>query len=215
MSQPADSSPPPDWAIKQASASLQGGMSAPEVEQRLVAVGLTPQAAKVVLLRAQGQASDPPPMLEWAMEHVRASLRAGMSVPDIERGLVGRGLTPEIAEAVTTRVLGERVRGSLPDTPEQVRRRLLHRILSGVAACGCLVLGYWFGGRYSVGIALIWVFTSLAFIWFGDIPHVWDRFFRGRFSGGSPASGVEIRWLGWSILLLYFVYRLVLVLYKP
>lgn len=210
MSQPADSLPPPDWAIKQASASLQGGMSAPEVEQRLVGVGLTPQAAKDVILRARTQPSEAPPMLDWAMEHVRAALRIGIEVPDIERQLVARGLTPEVAEAVVTNVLGERVRADQPNTPERQRRRFLHRMLSGVVAFGCVVLEFWFGGGFSAGRDIFCLLLPTTCIWFGDAP-----WFRKRFPQSSVASGVVVRWLGWLVLLLYFLYQVELVLYKP
>ena len=141
MSQPSDQTSPPDWAIRQARDALRGGMNALEVEQRLTAVGLAPKAAKDVIARAASAPSDPPPVLDWAMEHVRALLRAGLTVPDIERKLVAKGLTPEVAEMVTTRVLGERVRGGLPDTPQREFQRMLHRILSGFVACGCVALG--------------------------------------------------------------------------
>jgi hypothetical protein len=217
MSQSPDASPP-DWAIKQASAALQGGMSAPDVEHRLIAVGLTPHAAKDVMLRARSQSSDPPPMLDWAMEHVRASLRAGVSVPEIERRLVSRGLTPEIAEAVTTRVLGERARGELPDSPEQERspnspeqerRRMLHWILSGVMACACVAMGYWFGGGRSAIIAFVWIFFPLSFVWFSDNPY-----FGSKFSQKGPASALTIRWSGWFLLTIYFLYRVALVMFK-
>lgn len=209
MSQPSEPTPP-EWAVKQASSALRGGMSAPEVEQRLVAVGLDPAVAKTVVLRAGSAPSGPPPMLDWAMEHARAGLRAGLRVPDIERQLVGRGLTPEIAEAVVTNVLGERVRGGQPGTPEQERRRTWHRVASGVAALLCGVLGYWFGGGYSVGIVLLWILTPVSFIWFADAP-----FFAARFSRSGPASPTGIRWAGWFLLIIYLLYRVELVLYKP
>ena len=185
-------------------------MSAPEVEQRLVSVGLAPDVVRAVMLRAGSQPSTPPPLVDWAMEHARAALRAGVKVPEIERRLVARGLSAEIAEAVVTNVLGEGVRAGQPDTPEQQRRRTLHWIASGVVGCACIVLGYRFGGGYSAGIVFVWILTPTALIWFADAP-----FFAQRFSRKQPPSGVVVRWAGWFLLILYLLYRLGLVLFKP
>jgi hypothetical protein len=210
MSKAPDPTPPPVWAIQQARTALQGGMGALEVEQRLVAVGLPPQAARDVMARALSKPSGPPPVVDWAMEHVRAALRAGVSVPEIERRLVAKGLTPEVAELVVTNVLGERVRGGQPDKSGQFGWRTLHWILSGVVGCLCILLGYWFGGGSSAGIAFVWILAPLAFIWFADEP-----FYFARISRRSPASPVFIRWAGWFLLVLYCLYRLELIAYKP
>ena len=210
MSKAPDPTSPPDWAIQQAQGALQKGMSAPEVEQRLVAVGLAPSVAKDVVSRALGKPSDPPPVVDWAMEHVRASLRAGVSVPEIERRLAARGLAPEVAEAVVTNILGERVRGRQPETSEQARRQNLHRILSGIAAGGCLGLAFWFGGGSSAAIALLWLITPMTCVWFAD-----TAWFIRRYPRSAVGSGVLVRWLGWFLLVLYFLYRLELVAYKP
>ena len=145
------------------------------------------------------------------MEHVRASLRAGLTVPDIERKLVAKGLPPEVAEMVTMRVLAERVRGSLPDTPQHERRRMLHRVLSGVLACGCVGLGYRLGGGLSAGVALVWVLAPLACVWFGEATYFRVKFSRKE----SGAPGFMFRWMGWFLLTIYFLYRLEWLLYKP
>jgi hypothetical protein len=184
-------------------------MRAREVEERLIAVGLDPAAANVAVKRGQGKPSAPPPAVDWAMEHARAALRAGLKVPDIERQLIVKGLPPEIAEAVVTNVLGERVRAQQADTPEQQRRRMVHWIASGVVACGCVLLGYGFDGVVAATRAFFAVMLPLACIWFGDLSGpLWSRF-----GGRGPVLGVVIRWLGWLVLFLYFLYRLELVLY--
>ncbi|HVS34389.1 MAG TPA: hypothetical protein VMS17_02340 [Gemmataceae bacterium] len=210
MSQPSNSSAPPDWAVQQAQGALSKGMTALEVEQRLLAVGLAPDVAKDVVSRALRKSSDPPPVVDWAMEHVRAALRAGLRVPDIERQLVAKGLAPEIAEALVTNVLGERVRGEQPETPGLDRWRTLHWILSGAVACLCLLLAFLFGGAYSVGIAIVWLLTPVAFIWFADLHARWAKQYR---IGAVP--GAAIRWAGWFLLAIYFLYRLELVWFKP
>ena len=124
--------------------------------------------------------------------------------------MVKRGIKPEVAEALVTRVLGERVRGRQADTERHERRRALHRILSAVLACGCLGLAFWYAGPYSAVIALLWLALPLTCVWFADTD-----WFRRRFPQSSVASGVIARWLGWLLLVLYFLYRLELVVYKP
>ena len=207
MSEPSDAVAP-EWAVKQAQAALQKGMSSLEVEQRLTAVGLTAQAAREAVSRAPAA---PPPMLNDAMEQVRAALKAGVKVPDIERQLVAKGLPAEIAETVTTRVLGEQVRGRLPDTPERQRRRTLHQIASASVAVLCFLLAFWFGGVLSILRAALVLFAPLCAIWFGDLSGpLWVRF-----GGRGPVFGVVVRWLGWLVLALYLLYRTELILYRP
>ena len=76
----------PDWAIQQARSALQGGMKAPEVEQRFVAVGLDPQMAHRAVARALGaSASAPPPQVDGRLDYVRAALRMDVNVPVIEQ----------------------------------------------------------------------------------------------------------------------------------
>jgi hypothetical protein len=206
-SQPFESTPP-EWAIKQAFTALRGGMSAPEVEQQLVAVGLDQAAAKTVVLRAGSELSGPPPMLDWAMEHARAGLRAGLKVPDIERQLVARGLAPEIAEAVVTNVLGERVRRMEPDRPEQRRRLMLHRIASGGVAFLCLLIAYRFLSGYVLFRTAPALLFPLLFIWFAD--HVSKM--SGRFRDAKSVPAFVVRWLAWSVLLLNLLFLIVLAL---
>jgi hypothetical protein len=50
-SDPTDPVPLPEWAVEKARASLRLGMKVPDVEQRLVAFGLSPVAAKDVVTR--------------------------------------------------------------------------------------------------------------------------------------------------------------------
>jgi hypothetical protein len=49
MFSPPGDSTLPDWALAQASAALKIGMSVPDVEQRLVAKGLSPSTASAVV----------------------------------------------------------------------------------------------------------------------------------------------------------------------
>ena len=210
MDTPSNAPLAPDWAIEQASTALQSGMSAAEAEQRLVVTGLDAQVAHGAVSRALSKPAAAPPMLEWAMEHVRASLKTGVSVPEIERRLVAKGVTPEVAEAVITRILGERVRAGQPDTPGQRRWRILHRIASSVVACSTIILVSRFGSSYLAFRTIPGVVFPVFFIWFGDtIGPVW-----ARIGGGGPLPGFAVRWLGWIILVPIFLCVLVFVAYK-
>lgn len=141
--------------------------------------------------------SDPPP--DWAVEYVRASLRIGLSVPDIEQRLVARGLTPAVAAAVVTSVLEGQVGGRFESLEQGERRQLVYWVLSGVVACACLLLAYWFGGGLSVGKTALWVLMPLACIWFPD-----------RLPLSANSTGVRLS--AWLLLLVIGGYRIVLLL---
>jgi hypothetical protein len=120
---------------------------------------------------------DSPPLPDWALEHARASLKLGQSVPEIEQRLVGRGLSPAAAAAVVEKVLEERVRERLEPLQRDEQRIRLHRILSAVVGCACLVFAYLFGGGWSAGKTATSILLPLAFVWFGDeMASYWSRF---------------------------------------
>jgi hypothetical protein len=136
-------------------------------------------------------------MPDWAIEYVRAALRLDLSVPEIERNLVGKGVSPAAAAAVVTSVLEERVHRQPGASEEGERVERLHRILSAVVACICILLGYWYGAGLSAGKTLLWVLLPLACIWFPDL-----------LPSRTPKG--LIRWVGWGLLLLVGGYRILL-----
>jgi hypothetical protein len=141
--------------------------------------------------------SEPARLPDWAIEYVRASLRLGLSVPEMEKSLIARGLTPTAAAGLVTSVLEERVRGQIRPREAGEREDSLHRILSAVVACGCLLLGYLFGGGLSASLTALWILGPLACIWF-------PAYLTSRTPEGF------IRWGGWVVLLLIGGYRIVL-----
>jgi hypothetical protein len=155
--------------------------------------------------------SNPPPLPDWAIEHARASLRIGMSVPEIQQRLVSRGLAPAAAEAVVLSVVEDRVRQQVEPQERALARRRLHRILSGIVGAACILLGYWFGGGLSAGKVVLSILFPLSCIWFGDeIGSRWSS----TFSPG-PTPGVLLRLGGWVVLLGICLHRLALVLASP
>jgi hypothetical protein len=118
-------------------------------------------------------------------------------VPDVEQGLVARGLSPVVAAAVVTSVLEGWVREQREPLGEGEWGERLHRILSVVAGCTCLLLAYWFGRGLSVGRTLLWLPWPLACIWFPEMM--------GR-SADSGAAAI-IRFSGWVVLFLIGGYR--------
>ena len=84
---------------------------------------------------------------DWALESARTSLKMGLKMPDIEKLLVARGLTPDVASAVVTRALEERVRGHFEPMKERERSENLHRIFSLFVGFVCIVLGFLYGGE--------------------------------------------------------------------
>lgn len=58
------STPPPDWAVQYARSALRIGMRVPEIEQNLVAKGLSPEAANRLVMEIVEQAlgAEPTPI---------------------------------------------------------------------------------------------------------------------------------------------------------
>jgi hypothetical protein len=139
------------------------------------------------------------PLPDWAVERVRASLKIGLGVPEIERGLVEKGLTPAEAEAVVTSVLENRVQDQLqPQADAEIQQRV-HRILSAVIGCACLGLGYWYGGGYSTAKVALGILVPVSCVWVPD----W-------MASSTPAFMIRLG--GWLLLIVIFMYRLTLVM---
>jgi hypothetical protein len=156
----------------------------------------------IQLPEARSIADSPPgpaSLTSWAVEEAGALLRMGQSVPEIEQRLVARGLTPAAAAAAVRSALEERARAPLDDTEEAEPGDRVHRILSALVGCVCLVLAYSFGEGLSAAKTLISILGPLACIWFPEIL------------GRSPLS----RWAGWFVLLLICGYRVVLLIAAP
>ena len=146
--------------------------------------------------------SQSPPLPEGMLDYARASLKIGMSVPEIETRLVAKGLTPSAATAVVNSILEERVANRFEPIAQSERGELLHRLLSVIVACGCIVLGYWFGQSLSAGYALMSVLAPLACIWFPE-------YLARRTQEGA------IRAMGWVVLLMIVAYRIVMLSLAP
>ena len=154
--------------------------------------------------------SDPPPMPSWAIEHARAALRIGKSVPQAQQLLVARGLAPAAAEAVVMGVVEERVRQQVEPQERAAGRQFVHRLLSGVLGAAFVLVGYWYGGGLSAGQVFLSILFPLACIWFGDVV---GSYWYKPSAGATPGSLVRLG--GWALLLLIGLYRLVLVLVSP
>jgi hypothetical protein len=146
---------------------------------------------------------------DWAIEYARASLAIGKQIPAIEKQLVARGLTPEVATAVTTRLLDDRLRKQTAPVELAERRLRVHRIASALVACACIFLAYQSPGG-AIRATMLGTFVSLACIWFGDEIGSNERF---EFSFAGPTPGVVVCAIGWVILLLITSVRLALVLF--
>jgi hypothetical protein len=142
--------------------------------------------------------SDSQPFPEWAIDKANASWLIGLSVPEIEKRLVDRGLAPEVAAAVVTAALEAKVREKAERVRRQVRSEFLHRVLSVFAGVACLVCIYLFRGGWSQTGASLVVLVALASIWFPEVM--------GRSSAPEWAWGT--RWIGWRVRLLMLGYRI-------
>jgi hypothetical protein len=138
--------------------------------------------------------NDPPPVIDWAIEHARASLRVDLNVPEIERRLVARGLDPMIAEAAVTHALADRVRENT-DVFDSLISRSTQRIAAITIGCGCVLLAFCAGGIMSAARILLLVVPIVVFVWFAQRI--------------GARRGHLVRWLGWLIMLLYFLYQLI------
>lgn len=140
-----------------------------------------------------------PTLPDWATAQANAALKIGVSVPEIEQGLVAQGLSPSTASAVVNAVLESRLRANASSLGSGEEALTVHRVASAVVACLCLGLAYAFGGGESVGRTVLWLLLPVAVIWWAEILE----------SNTPPAL---VRWAAWVVLLLIGVYRAVLVL---
>jgi hypothetical protein len=127
---------------------------------------------------------------DWAVRRADAALKIGQSVPEIERGLVAKGLSAALATAVVTAVLEGRVRAIQEPLERSERLRTAHRTASAVAACIGVGLAYGFGGGESAFKILRWLLVPLACIWWAELaePSIPPRL---------------IRWVAWLLLILF------------
>jgi hypothetical protein len=138
--------------------------------------------------------SSPP---DWAKAQATAALKIGLSVPEIEQGLVAQGLTPSTASAAVNAALEDRLRATAAPLDAGDRALTAHRLASAFAVCVCLGLAYAFGGGESVGRTVLWLLLPVACIWWADL-----------FASDYPPA--LIRWAAWVLLIVIGVYRVVL-----
>jgi hypothetical protein len=152
------------------------------------------------------QSSDPLPGAD--IEYARVLLSLGRSVPDVEKQLVGRGLTPETATTVVNAVLEGNLRAQTAPAARLERRLRLHRGLSAGVGLLTILLAFQFSGL-SAGRTLLWVAIAMACVWFGEEIGSNERF---AFSSTGPTPGAVVRLAGWVVLVVMLLYRLELVL---
>jgi hypothetical protein len=133
---------------------------------------------------------------DWALDHARAALRLGLSVPEVEQRLVAKGLAPSTATAVVNAILEGHLQATSEPSGSSEDAATAHRAASAVVACMCLGLAYAFGGGESVGRTVLWLLLPVACIWWAEV-----------FEANSPTL---VRWTAWAVLLLIGMYRTVL-----
>jgi hypothetical protein len=136
-----------------------------------------------------GDAKDPTPLPEWAVQKALASLRIGMTVPEVEKRLVKGGLSPATAEAVVTRVLSQHVQAVATSKSDQEPSSGLEQLMALGAAGVAVLLGLARGGPGSLMYGAVIIAFALWRIWFGV---GWTRF------------------VGWFFLIGYCFFRLAL-----
>jgi hypothetical protein len=124
--------------------------------------------------------SDIPETPDWAIEHARAALRLGKSVPETQQLLIAHGVSPAAAEAVVMGIVEERVQQQVEPQVRNARRQSLHRALSAAVGAGCVLLGFRFGTA-TAAWTLLAVLMPLACVWF---PDEMVLSLRGRLAGG-------------------------------
>jgi len=135
---------------------------------------------------------------DWAVLQASAALKIGQSMPEIERGLVAKGLAKETASAVVLAVLESRVRANPPPGPSD-RAMNVHRIASVLAVVICLGLAFVYGGGYSAGKTFLWLILPVGCIWLAE-----------SIVNSAPPS--LVRWIAWVVVGLIVMYRVVLLL---
>jgi hypothetical protein len=122
----------------------------------------------------------------------------GLGVPQVVLVLLGQGLSPATATAVMDRVLGDQIRQQLKPPARAERRNRWHRILSGAAACACVLVAYWFFGTWAACRTAIGLPLPVVCIWFPDEVGG----FASRYSPIVTPLGIFVRWGGWLIMVL-------------
>ena len=123
----------------------------------------------------------------------------GLVVPEIEKRLVGRGLTPTEAEAAVMDYFSGKAREQFGSIAANDRNQLMHRMFSGVIALVAVILAYMYGEGRSVAKTIGWMGLPLACIWLSEEV--------GRRFATPPAL---VRWVAWVPLLAICGYRIVL-----
>jgi hypothetical protein len=106
--------------------------------------------------------NDPPPVIDWAIEHARASLRVGVSVPEIERRLIARGLDPMIAEAAVTHALADRIR---EPNESEIWQKIYWAIVI-VVSTSSILFAFCVRGLVAAAVTLILVILLVFCAWF-------------------------------------------------
>jgi hypothetical protein len=133
------------------------------------------------------------------MAQADAALKIGQSAPQIEQGLIAKGLSPAVATAVVTAVLESRLHASYAASEPSDGALMAHRVASAVVACLCLGLALMFGGGLSAAKTALWLLLPVACIWWAEMLE-------------SVSPPILIRWTAWVVLVLIGVYRVVLLL---
>lgn len=134
---------------------------------------------------------------DWAVTQATAALKIGLSVPEVEKQLVAKGLSPSTATAVVNAVLGGRLRTASTSPIPGDGGLTAHRVASVVAVCLCLGLAYAFDGGLSVGRTILWLLLPVACIWWAE-----------ELEDNAPPP--LIRWVAWFVVLVIAGYRVVL-----
>jgi hypothetical protein len=141
-----------------------------------------------------------PSLPAWALAQAEAALTVGQTMPEIERGLMAKGLAAETATAAVLAVLEGRLWRQKESLANAKRRILIHRVLSAIVGIACLWLIYHLGisrPRRSGGGVLLFVTC----IWFSD----WMSRRDSQSSSAAELPGFFIRWCAWILLTLVFV----------
>jgi hypothetical protein len=136
----------------------------------------------------------------WAIEEATAALAMDVSVSEIEKRLIAKGLTPMVAETVVMDLLKAQIARHVHPSEAIERNQFGHRALSSVVMYACIVLGFLYGEGYSAAEGFLGGALPLACIWF-PIPMA------ARWGDNYP---MLLRWAGWVALVAVLIYRVVL-----
>ena len=167
--------------------------------------GRTPRPC--LALRACGpgepmsQPNDPPPVIDWAIEHAHASLRVGVSrAGDRKAARRPRPRPHDRGSGGDARPCRSAREKTEPYESETSRNAWLFAMVA--VGCGCVFLAFCTGGVISAAWGLLLVAPVLGYVWFAQ---------RSGVRGGI----FLLRALVWLVLLLMLVYRLILIYFLP